>query len=568
MKTQMYGFAGRCLVLACLFIVINEIAAGSADFITYTRSPLSGRTAGTPVEQSGTIKGRYEISLEPSVFSVYPGQEFSLKIKGLPSYIILHDRKVTHKSGAISWFGYLKGPGKGYRVSLMKDHSTIQGQITTPQGVFLIDTRDGATFLTDLFEQQVMMNPPGSCRVKIPSPKGGETGQAGGDRGDDNTIISSELQQDKTETSATIDLIILYNQDFANQYRGSLLESRLNHLVELSNQAYIDSGVYITIRMVHHRQIDNVSNTLENEKVLDDMSDGLGVFSVVPNLRAYYGADLVMFIRPFDYQNHRNCGISWLNGYNGTDISLYAHRGFSVVSEGPDSGYYCEDYTFTHELGHNMGNAHDRDHAGISGAYSYSYGYDTQGTNAFGTIMSYDGPRLGYFSNPDISECNSQPCGLPVTHPESAFNALSMNNTRHKVAAFSPMVQPVTIQQVRIPYSTNSAPFWTGLSIHNESSVTQTYMVFFYADNGGLIGTSTCLSAPPNGMVTDLIQNLVTGTISGRVSMVIRTPDMDSTPFSATVYIGNTGASNTGYSFMTYRSEDVQTTALLGCTTP
>ena len=42
--------------------------------------------------------------------------------------------------------------------------------------------------------------------------------------------------------------------------------------------------------------------------------------------------------------------------------------------------------------------AHDRDHASIGGAYPYSYGYDIPGV--FGTIMSYDGPTITYFSTP------------------------------------------------------------------------------------------------------------------------------------------------------------------------
>ncbi len=89
-----------------------------------------------------------------------------------------------------------------------------------------------------------------------------------------------------------------------------------------------------------------------------------------------------------------------------------------------------------------MGNAHDRANAGgTPGAYSYSYGYLGNGTNGFSTIMAYgtatDTP-LSVFSNPNISICQSTPCGVADSSSSSADNAHSMNNTASLIAQFEP----------------------------------------------------------------------------------------------------------------------------------
>ncbi|NJL17883.1 MAG: hypothetical protein HC938_12475 [Nitrospira sp.] len=83
--------------------------------------------------------------------------------------------------------------------------------------------------------------------------------------------------------------------------------------------------------------------------------------------------------------------------------------------------------TLTHELGHNMGNAHDRASGG-TGVFAYSYGYrDTVGK--FRTIMAYpcptvSCPRVKYFSNPKI-KINGRPAGIDhrVNPTNSADNA-------------------------------------------------------------------------------------------------------------------------------------------------
>lgn len=532
-------------MLLCVIQTPRAIAGNI--FLTYQENDAIRNS------QQAPSHGDYQISLADNLFLLPAGSELYLTIKGLPTYEVIHDRKVTHANGSVSWFGYLKQSGQGFRVSLIKGENFLQGTIRTPEGQYKIQTRDQKLYLTDLEEKGLREVGTGPDDFKVQAPDKTK-----------HPAAKDQVPAVEDNTITTIDLMILYNQAFASRYPGTTLETRLNELVALSNQAYIDSRVYINLRLVHYEEV-LYNNANSNNTALDAMTEGKGIFANVSLLRAQYGADLVMLLRPFDAESHNSCGIAWLNGFNGTDISLYADKGFNSVLVGEDDQWYCSDLTFPHELGHNMGNAHDRDHASIGGVYPYSYGYDEQGTKAFGTIMSYDDPRIGYFSNPDITKCNGRPCGLPVSDINAAYNALSMNNTRKKVAGFVKTALKIAVQRITIPYLTKNGDYWSGLAIHNESNASQTFTVSLYDANGSRIGVSDCIEIAPRGMHVDLIENLISETVKGRVSMVIRTVDKSTDRFSVTVYIGKGGSSGQGFSFSSYKSESYETSDIFSC---
>jgi hypothetical protein len=209
------------------------------------------------------------------------------------------------------------------------------------------------------------------------------------------------------------------------------------------NQAYVDSRMSVQLRAVGVKQV-SYSDQTTNTTALNYLSNAVGAFANVVALRKQYGADLVTLIRPFYMKAQgRNCGVGYVGGYGGSDIAADADYAYSVVSDGSDvmgTGYYCTDYTYAHELGHNMGSMHDRAtvaaSGGGTGAYPYAFGYGISGS--FGTVMSYISPVTGKFSNPNISTCGgNKPCGVPISNlTNSADNARSINNTRTAVAAY------------------------------------------------------------------------------------------------------------------------------------
>jgi hypothetical protein len=85
---------------------------------------------------------------------------------------------------------------------------------------------------------------------------------------------------------------------------------------------------------------------------------------------------------------------------------------------------------FIHEIGHNLGCAHDRQNDNGCGAYSFSHGWRFygEGGRRYRTIMAYaPGMTIDYFSNPDVL-FDGVPTGIPVGEPNAANNVRTIKN--------------------------------------------------------------------------------------------------------------------------------------------
>jgi hypothetical protein len=256
-----------------------------------------------------------------------------------------------------------------------------------------------------------------------------------------NTQLLPPTSQANEEGIATIDIMVLYTPELTTERGGiDAVKSRVNHLINVANQAYIDSKMLISLRLVHSEEID-VNNDANTNATLDNLKDGVGIFSNVLALREDKGADLVILMRDFVDAHRPSCGVAFLLGDKNTGTTPQNHReaGYSVIHDGETPlGYFCTDTTFAHELGHNFGFAHDRANSGGTGLFSYSYGYDIP--EKFATIMSYARPRINKFSNPNTfcneGACNGDEALGILDGNNSANNARSGNNIRFDIAAF------------------------------------------------------------------------------------------------------------------------------------
>jgi hypothetical protein len=204
-----------------------------------------------------------------------------------------------------------------------------------------------------------------------------------------------------------------------------------------SNTAYQQSLITPRIRLVYKAEISYTESgdAATDLSRLTNPSDGY--MDAVHSWRNTYGADLVCLWT----EEHSVCGIAWLMT---TLSSSFESSAFSVVAWDCATG----GYTFSHEMGHNMGCAHDRENAGGQGLYSYSYGWRFNGTNSvqYRTIMAYaPGIRIQRFSNPNVSYYGT-PTGVPVGNTYESYNALSINNAAYTIANFRQTVVPITNQ--------------------------------------------------------------------------------------------------------------------------
>lgn len=216
---------------------------------------------------------------------------------------------------------------------------------------------------------------------------------------------------------------------FTPQARGNAggtaqITSIINSAVADANLGYQNSDVDIRIRAAAIVETNYTEDSADMGNDLSRLrSTNDGNMDELHALRNTVGADIVALVVANAAGNA--CGI----GYLMTNVGPgFASDAFNVTSRTCFSNL-----TLHHELGHNMGLAHDRDNSG-GASWPYAYGYRTP-DNVYRTVMAYaPGTRINYFSNPDIS-FNGRVLGNPVNHPtNAAFNALALNNNALQIS--------------------------------------------------------------------------------------------------------------------------------------
>ncbi len=261
-----------------------------------------------------------------------------------------------------------------------------------------------------------------------------------------NSTTDSPVQRigDSVKPPVTIDVMVVYTPAVAKVSFDIVSEICL--AVEETNTAYLNSGIDQQLRLVHTQQVDYTesgSHFTDLKKLTyqkDQTQDSQGLVDEVHSLRDSHHADLVSLW--VEGGNNYTCGVGWVLLPNSTHREKY---GFTVVER------YCASapaYSFTHELGHNMGATHDKYATsfgvggGITGAYEYSHGYvhiTEDSSPSWRTIMASDKecidqgvecPRIPYFSNPQrVYEATT--VGNSGTN-----NSLTLNQTVTMVARF------------------------------------------------------------------------------------------------------------------------------------
>jgi hypothetical protein len=254
---------------------------------------------------------------------------------------------------------------------------------------------------------------------------------------------------------ATIDLMAVITPDFVSTHGGIAgADTRLNNLVANMNAYNAASNVAITYRRVATLQASYQAASTAGDSdstALSAITNGTGSFANVAGIRSFFGADMVaMFRGPKNAQGNSISGLAWINGdgIGGMDASD-ANFMYSVSGDWTFPGATLP----AHELGHNLGQAHDRPNAGGGANTPYSYGHFICGTGAdatcgqagfnntgtgFGTIMAYHRPTVAKFASPSLTCQGTQagaiaaPCG--VDGQQDTVRAI--NCVRQPVAAF------------------------------------------------------------------------------------------------------------------------------------
>ncbi len=372
-------------------------------------------------------------------------------------------RHIEHPSGDWTWVGRLDDGEQFDEAIITFGERAAFGSISEPGKPDLrLTTWRGAAWLVETDPTKIADIRNESTRPSAPDyllPPAAVAAVADSSRTSAGTGSAPATANAVTAAAATtVDVVLGYTSGFAASLGGqSQAITRLNNLVEIANQAYLNSQVDAEIRLVHALQVQYPDATT-NASALESLTgyrSGTGggqiavdpAFSALRAARDQYGGDLVTLVRKFETPENDGCGIAWLigGGRSGLDTGD-APFGYSVVSDGQDVGsdgrtYFCRQETLAHELGHNMGSQHDRVTATENGTlnygvFTYSFGYKAAATAGnFYTVMAYgDTGQIAYrvFSNPRISFCGGLACGVA----EEADNARSLAQTMPVVAQF------------------------------------------------------------------------------------------------------------------------------------
>lgn len=409
--------------LLCLLLALNVAPAAAQLVLPEAFTPVKASSPGPEAQARQAVRVDVEqlAALGEGADFLLPGRE-----EPTPVTDVRHRRDAQ---GRLVWTARVQTAAGPQSAVLVAGEGGSFGLIPQPKGAPLrLETRHGQGWIVD------------DKSTPLPT------------RDDDFQLpplpdaASRALRKQQDEQLAAgepvVDVLVLYTPTLARVWGSTAaVETRIAYLEALSNQAYVDSDAAIRVRVVASHLLAYLAND-DNSTALRAITDpsDLPVKLEVDRLRALYGADLVKLFRNFDRVAQNSCGNGWLGGYHGSAFN--PDYGFSETSDHGFGGDNCSEFTFTHELGHNMGAHHDEQTAGGDyGAYLYSRGYrqTIDASSGFATIMAYPtGPqtRLGRVSNPRQSLCLGLPCG----DAERADNARAFSEAAAAIAGLVPAV--------------------------------------------------------------------------------------------------------------------------------
>ncbi|HZX48581.1 MAG TPA: DUF1566 domain-containing protein [Nitrospirota bacterium] len=340
----------------------------------------------------------------PSTGLSQPTRSITLNLFNGVSFTAVEDRVEMRSADRYTWYGHIEGIGQS-QVILVNEEGDMAGEIFVRPGE-KYQVRPIGGGIHSVYDVDTGAFPPEAEPIPVYT---------------QDTSAPSPPTAGCCDSGSIIDVMVVYTSAAAAASGNIVSEIQL--AVDQTNTAYANSLINQRLRLVHTAQVTytETGNVYTDLDRLKNTSDGF--MDNVHTLRNTYGADVVgLWVENMSTW----AGLAYIMQ---TVNNSFASSAFSVTRR-----IYATPDTFAHELGHNMGAAHDRANASSGGAYSYSYGYYDP-VQGFGTIMSYPGFSIPNFSNPLVTY-NGVPTGIPEGQTNSADNSKTLNNTAYTVANF------------------------------------------------------------------------------------------------------------------------------------
>ena len=425
------------IILFGSLFAITSVAQTVHDLNSISSMPIQG-TGGTiipvPQEVLKEAKASRTFSINPALQkagSVKVGDIVNLQLFEDKNYSSTVSRQSTNVNGNFSLT--LKLPDYpmafGYITTSTKGKSLFFVYIPELNQKFSSRTSDQADYLIELSDnvEIPLINDEMISPVEKPENEynNQETSQA-----PVNIRSAMDCTRDPNLTGtdpATLKVFIAYTsqaETWAASHGGiqSVIDGAMLYAQDvLDNQKNGDQIVLAGSVLVDYTE-DPTNGMNDDLNYLTGTTDG--VMDEVHQLRRQTEADIVsLFV-----SNNITGGLGWVLN---NDVNGQYQNAFNVVRvQQANSGY-----TLIHEIGHNMGMHHEKDQYTTlpTPLYPYAWGWYWQGNNGqtYGSVMSYTGIDVPYFSNP-----NETYAGV-ATGTSTANNAQVFRNTKHVVAFYS-----------------------------------------------------------------------------------------------------------------------------------
>lgn len=386
------------------------------------------RSVAIPPEQVGTRRTRLA-QLDPLAATQLRGGALTLNLFDDASFTAVggvRSDTATRGRSTMLWTGAAVGEQNSNVILLTDAEGNIDLRVLTLGHVYYAQSLGG-----------------GLVRISDIDPSAGRYDSAGQPINDIVLTTPTEDEQQqvarnqispRADDGSVIDLMVVYTPA-AVALLGSDAATRLaiEGAVALANVTYENSDVNFRLRLVHVAQVNYVElgNDLNRLSGTND-----GYMDEIHQWRNDYAADLVALIAGTSVANRSYCGIANLPFVLPSPASAFSVTEALCIS----------DITLVHELGHNMGKAHD--HAnGFGAIHPYAYGYQdpSTGVGDYGdwvTLMAYSNggqcpasyipgvcPAIAYWSDKDATYM-----GKPLGNTED--NARSLNETAYQIANY------------------------------------------------------------------------------------------------------------------------------------
>ncbi len=356
-----------------------------------------------------------------------PGDQLTLNLFDDVALTFTIVRVEAMPNGAEVWMGKVAGDLLS-QVTLVQRHGLLSGIVTMQQAVYEISPAGAGAVTLAAINQAGY--PPEHAAVEVTLPAA-------------DAAPVSPLIDDGSE----IDVFVAYTAATRAAAGGTAnIENTISLAIASTNQSYINSGVNQrltlagTAEVVYTESGDIELDLMRLQADSDGHMDG-----VHASRDATYADEVILLVE----NGGSFCGIAYLM----TSVSnSFAPLAFGVVARTCAVG----NYSFAHELGHNMGARHDWFVDGaVNSPYSFNKGY-VNTVGRWRTIMAYNNlcsaqgfncTRLQYWANPNVvysaaimgvspgtsTNCTAGNTGNPAC---DADNRLTLNNTAYTVANF------------------------------------------------------------------------------------------------------------------------------------